>query len=320
MKSFSILNEKNPMDNPTKSSTSGQLFKCVMRIVANNKKLAIFPALSLLSCTFLLAIFAAPAFLEPTGHAWNQVEYWQVIWGRFADVAPTQAHHFRAWHLKSVTYVWLGVLYLITMVATTFFNVALYHEAMKAMAGERSSIRRGMAFASGRIQSILVWSLFAGSVGLLLQAVAERLGPVGKFVIRLIGLSWSVAAVFVIPVMVREESANPVTLLKSSVQMLKRTWGDALLGFVKIRFAAVFILMVMCVWGFMFVSRAGNVNVERMVVLGAFFSAVFILQSFVLGFVNDIYRCALYVFASEGVVPEPFSEDDMNAAWKVKTK
>lgn len=290
-----------------------------MRIVANNKKLVVFPVLSFLCCILLLVAFVAPAFLEPAGHTWNQIEYWRVIWSRFVDLGPRQAHH-RGWHFKSVTYVWLGVLYLVTMVATTFFNVALYHEALKAMAGERSSIRRGIAFASGRIRSILVWSLFAGSVGLLLQAVAEQLGPVGRLVIRLIGMSWSVAAVFVIPVMVRDESANPVALLKSSVRMLKQTWGDALLGYVKIRFAAGFVVVALCVWGFVHISRAGTLNVERMVMLGGFLAMVVILQSTVLTFVNDIYRCALYLYASEGVVPEPFSEDDMNAAWKVKTK
>jgi hypothetical protein len=32
---------------------------------------------------------------------------------------------------------------------------------------------------------------------------------------------------------------------------------------------------------------------------------------------TDVYRCA-YVFASEGVVPEPYTSEMMNAGWTVK--
>ena len=33
---------------------------------------------------------------------------------------------------------------------------------------------------------------------------------------------------------------------------------------------------------------------------------------------NSIFRCALYIHLSEGVVPESYSSDMMDAAWKVK--
>jgi hypothetical protein len=33
---------------------------------------------------------------------------------------------------------------------------------------------------------------------------------------------------------------------------------------------------------------------------------------------TGVYRCALYVFASEGVVPEPYTSEMMNAGWTVK--
>jgi predicted alternative tryptophan synthase beta-subunit len=38
----------------------------------------------------------------------------------------------------------------------------------------------------------------------------------------------------------------------------------------------------------------------------------------VVSIADDIFRCALYVYASEGVVPAPYTAELMDAAWKVR--
>jgi len=37
------------------------------------------------------------------------------------------------------------------------------------------------------------------------------------------------------------------------------------------------------------------------------------------GAAGGAYRCALYIYATEGVVPEPFTEEHMQMAWHIKT-
>jgi hypothetical protein len=37
-----------------------------------------------------------------------------------------------------------------------------------------------------------------------------------------------------------------------------------------------------------------------------------------LSMAGHVYRCALYVYASEGVVPGTFTPELLNAGWKVK--
>jgi hypothetical protein len=34
--------------------------------------------------------------------------------------------------------------------------------------------------------------------------------------------------------------------------------------------------------------------------------------------VNSVYRCALYIYATEGVVPGTFDKELLDSAWKVK--
>jgi len=36
--------------------------------------------------------------------------------------------------------------------------------------------------------------------------------------------------------------------------------------------------------------------------------------------INKVFQCALYIYAAEGVIPGPFDQALLDAAWKVKTK
>src|SRR2546430_5906287 len=84
------------------------------------------------------------------------------------------------------------------------------------------SIRRGLKFACTRWKAVLMWTLFAGLVGLIIQTIEQRLEIVGRLLARFIGLAWSIASVFVIPIIVREEQdANPLNMLKRSAGILK---------------------------------------------------------------------------------------------------
>ena len=114
------------------------------------------------------------------------------------------------------------------------------------MAGEEVSLRRGFALAWQRIQTILAWSLFAGSIGVLIQLLSERLGFIGKFMLRLVGFTWSVASAFVIPIMIRNESANPIVLLRSSATTIRKTWGEFVIGYVwiQLRWVLPFVILM----------------------------------------------------------------------------
>jgi hypothetical protein len=40
--------------------------------------------------------------------------------------------------------------------------------------------------------------------------------------------------------------------------------------------------------------------------------------SWIRNVVNAVYRCALFIYATEGVIPEPFDKELLAPAWKVK--
>ncbi|HTZ21675.1 MAG TPA: DUF6159 family protein [Opitutaceae bacterium] len=305
-----------------KFTRSWRLFVNSCQIIGRQPKLLLFPLVTFLCTVVIVLFFLAPAALFPTGHALNQPEHWKVAVHRFVAFKPavsTTYSHTQHGSLTGVGYVYVVVLYLTSMFLATFFNVAFYHEIIKALAGGQVSLRAGLRFACSRLRAILLWSLFAGVVGLIIKTLEDRFGWVGRRVMRLVGMVWSVASVFVIPVIVQEGNANPIALLRSSAATLKKTWGESLIGYVGITFGSWIVvlgsLVLLLVPG---LPLAWFYNPMILFAGGVIWLVAIFVYSYLVGVAGRIYRGALYVYATEGVVPAPFTAELMDAAWKVR--
>ena len=293
---------------PDKMRTSWELLRRSLQVMQSNPKLFLFPVVSLLCAIAIFLFFFAPILLVMFASVWSGAAAasnvdWKEIGARY----------------NLAMYVYGVALYLVSMFVATFMNVAFYNEIIRALAGEPVSFGHGLRFATERVRAILMWSLLAGTVGLIIRAIEERLGWLGKIVMAAIGTAWSVAAVFAIPVIIRRTDSNPLAVLRDSVATLKRTWGESLAGWVGIRLGGVaFVLLSV---GLLLPAVLLSVGLHQFWMIPAA-ALVWLLSVFVTAFLvsmaTHVYRCALYVYASEGVVPEPYTAEMMNAAWKVK--
>jgi hypothetical protein len=59
-------------------------------------------------------------------------------------------------------------------------------------------------------------------------------------------------------------------------------------------------------------------SVWVIVIAGVLWILSLLLMAYVSGVAGHVYRCALYMYASEGVVPEPYNQELLDMAWKVK--
>ncbi len=122
------------------------------------------------------------------------------------------------------------VLYVLTAV-TVFFNVALISCALRCHAGQEPSIRAGLAAAMGCLPQILGWAPVAATVGLALNAIEsvlrDKLGIVGDLIGGLFEFGWSVVTYFVLPVLAAEK-VGPITAIRHSSAILRKTWGNLL--------------------------------------------------------------------------------------------
>lgn len=293
------------MSLSTRLHTSWQLLQRSLRVLRDHPKLVLFPILSAGCSVLLVLFFLVPVFALRMGATWAAGGNLE----RFAHA------------LQGLFYAYGAIVYLGSMFAATFFNVAFYHQIMRAFAGDRVSLGDGLTFALRRVVPILTWSLLAGSVGLLIRAIEERLGWFGRMVMALLGTVWSVATVFAIPVIIRRPDPNPLAVLRDSAATLRRTWGESLAGFVGLRLGAAAIVLLSL--GFGGVTAVAALLLHQTgvaVAVAGIWLALVLVAMFVVGIATHVYRCALYVYASEGVVPGGYTVELMDAGWKVNRR
>ena len=297
---------------------SWHLFRSSLMVIVRNKELLIFPIFISLATAVILLFFLAPAALIPTGHSYLSWEHWQSLGHTYFTKSGNSSSGQISFSPVAVTY--LAFLYLVSMFVATFFNVAFYHEILEALSGRPVSLGRGLQFACSRWKAILVWALFAGMVGLIIKAIERRFELFGRITARLIGVAWSIASVFVIPIMVHdEETTNPFGLLKKSAGLLKNAWGEGLIGYIGIgAINAVVMVASMLVVGLAtIVSAKLNNFLPLGVALGCWF-VFLLLWSYLMNVASLVYKGALYLYAAEGTVSEPYDQQLLDSAWKFK--
>ncbi len=297
------------------------LFKSSLFVIARNKRLLVFPIIIFFLTMMILLFFLAPMVLRPTGYSYASAQHWQAISHSLFTQSPDAAAGKNSRiGLTPVAMVCLAFLYFVSIFFATFFNVAFYHEILAALGGQPVSIARGLKFAVTKWKAVLMWALFAGLVGLIIRQLEERLSFVGRIIARFIGIAWSIAAVFVIPIIVCEEqNANPVAMLKKSAGILKRTWGEALIGYVGLGMVSglMMIASIFFLVGAVIVSVMLK-NFWLLAVAGALWLVAMFVLSYLTSLAGQIYKGALYLYASSGVVSEPYNQEMLDSAWKFK--
>ncbi|MCB1549284.1 MAG: hypothetical protein KDJ41_15835 [Hyphomicrobiaceae bacterium] len=214
----------------------------------------------------------------------------------------------------------LFVFYFICFFVAIFFNSALAFCALEALAGREPSLRKGMSVAMSRLPQILGWALVASTVGLLLnmiqQALKERLGFIGDLLGGLLGMAWAIATYFVVPVLVVER-VGPVTAIKRSGEILRKTWGEAVAGEGGMGIiAALFILPAVGLL-MLAAASAGSIGAGTVALFGVAFLYI-LAVSIVFGTLGAIFRTGVYVYATTGKAPPAFGQDLVDSAFHPK--
>lgn len=300
-------------------NTSWELLRRSLQVIRGEPRLLLFPLVSGV-CTIAMALFFfAPFLMLLFSEIWWTPPDWMAVGHDVQRMTKEQAFDAFTQQIAGGFYAYGVLIYLTSLVMGSFFNVAFYHEILRALAGEPVSLRGGLKFALSRLQAILRWSLLAGTVGLVIRTIEEKLGWVGKWVMGLLGTAWSVAAVFAIPVIVRRSESNPLVVLRDSAATLKRTWGESVAGYVGIQIAGGLAVLALTFGAVVALMGAMKLHSGRLMIgIGAGWLLALIAVGVLFSLATHVYRCALYVYASEGVVPGPFTAELMDAGWKVK--
>ena len=279
-----------------KFARSWALMKASAGVLRSDKSLLVFPLLAGVCSVVVAASFLVPVVLAMIGY--------------HVDVDERR--------FSPLYYAVLFAFYLVQYFVIVFFNTALVGVALARLRGEPAGVADGFALARSRLGSIFGYALIAATVGLLLRMVQERLGLIGRFVVGLLGLAWTVATFLVVPVLA-SEGTGPMDAVKRSAELLKRTWGENLIGNAGLGMVSglVMFLFVLLAGALMFGAVAAR-SVAAMVLVGVFAVVAFILLGLVQSTLQGIYSAALYRYAEAGEAGGGFDRALMESAFRTK--
>lgn len=233
------------------------------KVLKENRQLVIFPILSGASILVILASF----FVGILG--------------------------FSGWDLHQVSkpgtilsYAILFSFYIVNYFVIVFFNMALVHCTSLYFKGEEVTVQKGIDFSMSRIGSILGWAVFAGIVGGILKIIQENVGSLGKIITGLVGIVWSIATFFVVPV-IAYENLGPIAAFKKSALLMKQKWGESIgagfsFGLIQLGAFAIIALIAFAV---------AAINIVAGVAIGVL---LLLLVSVVMSTVKMIFISAIY--------------------------
>ena len=278
-----------------KFARSWELVKASMAVLRSDKELLVFPLVSSMATLLVAATFIVPMFAS----------------GMFENIDRHAA-------TPPLYYLWLFAFYVVQYLVIFFFNTALVGAAMIRLDGGDPTVADGFRIARSKIVPILGYAVIAATVGMVLRGLEQRAGFIGRIVVGLIGVAWTVATFMVVPVLVARD-VGPIDAIKESASLLKSTWGENLIGnggvgivFGLLTFAVIAIGMTLAI-----VSGANNL-LPLAVVIGCATVVAVLGLALVQAALAGIYSAALYRYATDGKAPNGFDGQALQQAFRLK--
>lgn len=215
-------------------------------------------------------------------------------------------------------YLYAFAFYVTSYFAMFYCNAALVGAALIRFDGGTPTVSDGLRAANARAASILGYAIIAATVGMVLRAIQERVGFLGRIVVGLLGVGWTVATFLVVPVLVSRD-VGPVEAVKESAGLLKKTWGENIAGSAGMGLAFVLIHIGIAIAGIALIGAAAALGNGWLV---AVLCVALVVAELFAGLVHaalaGIYSAALYRYASQGQVGSGFDTGALQAAFAPK--
>lgn len=180
--------------------TAKSITRFSLRLLVNNRRLFVYPVLSVAGVLILFALaFASPA----------------------ADKLEKE----------ELDYFWIAVFMFGIYAVAVFCNAALVHAVDRVLHRQPQSIGASFLAAARHLPKLLFWVLISTIVGVIADRFRSQRGtiPAVGFLAFLGSLAWGLATYFVVP-LIMLENLSVVRAMKASVQLFKKTWGSTVVG------------------------------------------------------------------------------------------
>ena len=276
---------------------SWQLAKEAAGVLMADKELIFFPILS--ACISFIAVIILASILVAVG-----------LFIPGAADALSQAGNNGDGNGSTVGgVIVLFIFYLVSSFIVTYFTSGLVGAAIIRLRGGDPSFGDGIRIANQHVGPIFVFAIMAATVGVissLLRGNARNRSLVGSILAGLTEMAWNIASFLAIPIIV-SQPVSAFEAVKQSTLMLKKTWGEQLIGSagIGVVFVIPFILLVIGgIFGVIALANAGWGTAA--LVLMVLVIVLIVLLAIVQTALTGIYKAAIYLYAAEDVETPAF--------------
>jgi hypothetical protein len=271
---------------------SFDLVRASAQVLRQDNHLMLFPVISAIAWMLVVAAFALPLF------------GYEAIDGLSNGGACSVAFLF----------------YVVQYFVIFYFNTALVGAVMIRLDGGSPTLADGLRIANSRLGAILGYAVISATVGVILRAIQERVGFIGRLIVGLIGASWALATFLVVPTIVMRD-CGAVASISESTALLKRTWGENVVG--QVGLGAAFGLVYFGLAGgavvlAMLLLAAGTVSPALFVVFAAVVVLAFLACVLFQATLSGIYSAVLYRYAADGNDTPGFGSDVLASSFQRK--
>jgi MFS family permease len=275
-----------------KIRNSWALIKASAGVLRADKELIVFPIVSAIGVLVVTASFALPMLLAGFFDA--------LFEGR-----------------SQVLGIVVGfVFYVVQYFVIIFANSALVGAALIRLRGGDPTVGDGFRIAMAHLGTILGYALVSATVGMILRWLSERGKTLGRIASSIGGLAWNLATYLVVPVLVIE-GVGPLEAVKRSANLLKKTWGEQIVGNFSIGliFGLLTVLVVLLgIPTFVFIASTNSVAIIALAAV--LFVLILVFLGLISSTLNGIYVAAVYRYAAEGEASGFFSEEMVRGAFR----
>jgi hypothetical protein len=210
---------------------------------------------------------------------------------------------------SSLFYVSLLVYYVSIYFVTTFFKVGLTAIVYERINGGDIGFNEGIQQATNIFGKIFLWSLIAGTIGLVLRMIAERSKALGRFVVWLLGAAWSILTFFIAPTLLLDK-VGVIQSIKNSGNIFRKTWGETLITTISLSvFTNIVVLLVTLgfVVGSIVIAVLELASLPLFILVGVAFFISLLMVVIISTTLSEIFKVALYCYARFGIIADGFS-------------
>ena len=209
--------------------------------------------------------------------------------------------------------------YVVVYFIINFYAAALAANILDIFKGQKRPYQEYIHEARAKIVPILVFSIIQAIVGTIISYVIERVRLIGYMVIWLLGTAWSLGTMFVIPIIVDNDTSAPKAI-KQSISFFKQTWGEGVVAKTTVNapLALLTLLLMLIFWPLLFITAFAGGYIA-VILLATLYLFLQISLAIVGSFSNSVINVALYYYAKNHQIPPGFSGDMLNQVF-VKRK